>query len=217
MIEVKSVLIIGHGGCRMDFVAGWLGKLDGFIDTGWHINPVTGESYGERTTKMIDSNGACIQDELLKFGYKLTDNANKMIASGCHGYKLNSQLTGCNTNNLIIIRINVTQDFIDKIVWDFIVKTWLETTQSKWSVHSKIREMVDFITRIGLIIEVDYPTIDVDYAKLLSMDGAYYIADKLGLEPTGKHYKLWDDALSIASSPEEIELHGQLWRKQDFF
>ena len=43
-IKVKSLLVIGPGGARMDFVAGWLGKLPNFIDVNWTINPVTGHS-----------------------------------------------------------------------------------------------------------------------------------------------------------------------------
>lgn len=216
MLAVKSVLIIGHGGCRMDFVAGWLGKLNGFVDTGWWMNPTTGESLGERTTKMIDSNNNSVVQELQKFGYKLTDNAALTVASGCHGFTLNDKLQGCNPNNLRIIRITFTDEFISRICWDFIVKTFLGSPQTTNSVQTRIQNLLWFMN-FRPLIDVEYPTIDVDYEQLLSMDGAFHIAEKLGLEPTGVHYKLWQDALLIASSPDEIELHGHLWRKQDFF
>lgn len=216
VLEVRSVLVIGHGGCRMDFVAGWLGKLNGFVDTGWYVDPYTGESYGHRTTKMIDSTGANVQDELLKFGFKLTDNAELLLASGCHGFYLNNQLTGCNPNNLRIIRINFTNDDINQICWDFLIKTFLGSPQTITAVQTRIQEHV-FYMNLRPIIDVDFPTIDVEYQQLLSIDGARFIAEKLGLTPSIEEYQLWEDALPLAISPEEIELHGHLWRKQDFF
>ena len=215
MLAVKSVLVIGHGGCRMDFVAGWLGKLDGFVDTRWYVNPDTGESYGERTTKMIDVNNNSIAQELLKFGYILTDNAALTVASGCHGFTLNDKLIGCNNNNLRIIRINFAEEYINKIIWDFIVKTFLCSPQTNESVRARIEVLQLYMPLLS--IDIDFPTIDVNYEQLLSIDGAYYIANHLGLTPTAPQYKLWQDALLVASSPEIIELHGQTWRKQDFF
>jgi len=216
MIDVKSVLVIGYGGCRMDFVAGWLGKLNGFIDTGWFVNPLTGESYGQRTTKMIDSTNTSIAQELLTFDYILTENAPLTVASGCHGFTLNDKLAGCNSNNLKIIRINFTEEYINKICWDFTVKTFLYTPQTRASVYTRIQE-ISFYMGIRPIVDVEFPTIDVNYEQLLSMDGAYFIANQLGINPSTEQYQIWKDALLLASSPDEIELHGQLWRKQDFF
>lgn len=236
---IKSILVIGNGGSRIDFVSGWLGKLPGFIDTNWCIDPKTGQSTGDMNlTKQLDYNLTSLKFVFKECGYVLSDDAKYSFASSCHGFNLDNQIGDCNGNNLKIIRIVNLRNHYSKVSWEYIAKTYLQdltdyntiynvidsSIKSQEDINKASVEIVkDIINKsIDYIKEaedpmVNFKTIDIEYEKLLSVTGAYYLSNQLNLKLTQKDYQLWESALPLASTPNEIYAFDYLWRKQDFF
>ena len=127
-IKAKITIICGVSGSRKDFVAGWLGHCDGFVDTQWRVNPTVGNSslnnYGWSIVDIFDA---------IDRGDLLPDaESNRSIALTCH---VPPTLQGANnldkidefvkTNAINIAWINLNGGDMIQYHWDKIVKAYL--------------------------------------------------------------------------------------------
>ena len=128
MIPIKLKLVTGLGGSRMDFVAGWLGTLPGWINNQWQVDPVTGQSNGYmRFTKAIDSMQTDLTTLLADHQLQLSQNNQYNWAGACHGFgvKRNNLLPFIEEGTVELLNIVVEPKYLNEIVWNFIVKTFL--------------------------------------------------------------------------------------------
>ena len=70
------------------------------------------------------------------------------------------------------------------------------------------------------IIEKFLNTPDVtilDYTKLFTPGGSYYLCDRLELDAPQVCHDFWDQMLPFACSPDSINVWNHDWKKNDFF
>ena len=90
---VKCILITGSPGTKYDFVAGWLSTLPLFMNNFWHIDPVTGKSYGQTHIDGLDIFEInSLELELANYNY---------IADATSGYTVVYPLSGHNLQHQI--------------------------------------------------------------------------------------------------------------------
>jgi hypothetical protein len=241
-LPIKSVLVTGPGGCRMDFVAGWLGTLPGFIDNEWKIDPITGRSSGDMLhTKILDSvidDGVTFEYFLeSQFNLTLSTDTNMVYASTCHGYRLNQQLSTCDKNLVKVIQIVPSEKYYDKIKWEFIAKTFLSlpekitifkketplpidrllsSLQLELTNKNRIDQILFRANNIGVEkVNYDFDFLPVPYEMLLCKDGSKYITDTLNISVHDRYHEFWNAMLPMINTPDEIYRYGYLWKKPD--
>lgn len=127
MIPIKLKLISGVGGARIDFVAGWLGTLPGWINNQWQIDPITGQSNGfMRMTKPLDHGNNDISTLLKDLNLELSPHAKFYWAGACHGFYNKIDISNLlNSGSVELWRIQVRDVDINEIIWNHIVKTFM--------------------------------------------------------------------------------------------
>jgi len=225
-IKVKSLLVIGPGGARMDFVAGWLGKLPGFIDVNWTINPITGHSNSDANlTKILDSDPTLTLTELLKTNnYELDKDAEYTLVGTCHGHHLRTQLNSIDPESYRVLAIDCPKELFDQIAWEFFIKTYLTEFKTRWALLSgrQFNLAPDLVLANPLINKPNksffnkdhYPLsyTKLDYSMLFVPGGSQYLIDQLGLDPIdARYHKFWDSMLDISTSPKKIYQFGRWW------
>ena len=232
MINVKCILIAGCPGARSDFVAGWLGTLDNFVDNRWEIHPLTGMSSGhQRITKILDKpDHVTLEDRLAQNDMQLDATSELTFAGSVHGYKFyvvgnDTRLPWKNydkTFKILYIRVpDDNQEIMDKIRWEFFCKSYL----------SKQYDWADLMNDPNLDIlkfsEQEFSTFhefsnfgiprskSIDYTKLFTPGGSVHLCDILGITASAENHAAWDEALPKADSPEEVAQFGKSWRKAD--
>lgn len=239
MLGVRLWLVTGPGGCRMDFVAGWLGKLPNFVDSNWCIDPVTGQSTGTmQQLKFIDQRDYQLTQLLSVHSLRLDSSSNTIYAGTCHGSRLGDFQSEIAQHQIKIIRINPGID-VDCIRWEFFVKTYLTMKRDVYSLQSQIGTWaIDFkldpspaniqrvaaldqVIRQGLeFSDIDYsrfPCVQLDYDRLFVPGGSQYLCQQLELTADSAYHNYWNHQLLLAKSPDELEVWGHCWRKQDYF
>lgn len=224
-IKVKSLLVIGPGGARMDFVAGWLGKLPNFIDVNWSINPVTGHSTSvANITKVLDSDPRLSLPDILKNNkYELDKDAKYTLVGTCHGVHLRTQLESIDPASYQVLVIDPSDDLFDKIQWEFFIKTYLTEFKTHWAIltdqqfcveRDKVLANNPFNEKNKTFNRDYYPLnhIKCDYSILFVPGGSRYLIDQLGLgEIDIRHHKFWDSMLDISTSPKKIYRFDRWW------
>jgi hypothetical protein len=220
MINIDCYLVSGPGGSRIDFVAGWLGTLPGFINNHWGIDPTTGQSTGEmRLVKELDN------DPSLKLHKHITDvfqnrcqlSSDPILtyAGSCHGWHLDKQIDI--DDNVKVIYIDINNADLNKIKWEFFVKTYLSRPQinNLDTLDSILKEPI-FDQR-----EKYYPlfknSIVLDYNLLFCIDGSRYLCDLIGLDVVDQYHEFYNFNLLWADAPREISARGSLWKFKDYF
>lgn len=208
------MLVTGAGGTRIDFIAGWLGTLPGFINNKWSINPVTGASFSDSClTKQIDYEPNTTVEKYMKeqFEVEIDPTASHTFCGSLHGFGLHARLE--NSSAVKIIHIAFDDSSWHKINWDFFVKTYLTTPSLRH--YSNSPNEIKFTPMYRIARHPD--SIVVDYEKLFVPGGSRYLCDKLEITVPDKHHEFYNDMLKWADSPLEIEAHGKVWKFSDYF
>jgi hypothetical protein len=238
------MLVIGAGGGRMDFVAGWLSLLPGFIDVNWGIDPITHQSYGDmRFAKLLDQ-GKSLEDVWPK-QFQLSADANLYLVGTGHGHCLTTLEEKINADLVKLVVINTTGSDINvnKLKWEFIVKTYLSeykisyyraVNRAKWLIDTMIEKdsghitVDDRISAVDLLLknlgglayktQAHHPSaVDVDYNQLFQLDGSRYLCDQLGMTVNDSYHQHWNHVLPLADSPDTLTAWGHVWRYKDYF
>jgi hypothetical protein len=223
-IKVKSLLVIGPGGARMDFVAGWLGKLPGFIDVNWTIDPITGHSTSEASlTKILDSDPALTLTEVLKTNnYELDKDAEYTLVGTCHGNNLKIQLRSADPTTYQILTIDPSDELFDQINWERFIKTYLTEFKNQFAILNdrKFNQSPEIVLAKKPFDKKDktfnnncsFAHTKLDYSMLFVPGGSYYLIDRLGIGPIDlRYHTFWDSMLDISTSPKKIYQFGRWW------
>lgn len=243
MTNIQLKLIIGPGGSRIDFIAGWLGTLPNFIDNWWSIHPITGMSSGMFHTKMLDR-GIDLDVILKEQNLSLDQTSDLYWASSCHGYKFTTDQLDLLSNHksVKLYYIDVLNSDLSTIQWEFIVKTYFTkrnttfflNTRREWLIDETINLPLDQITdgdRIEAakkIMSTYYPSSDdqfllnskvikLDYRQLFQPGGSYYLCDTLNVIAHARQHEYWNHMLKFVASPPKVNVWGETWRKSDYF
>jgi hypothetical protein len=226
----------------MDFVAGWLGKLDNFVDSEWSIHPVTGQSSGiMQRIKHIDEYDNQLEDVLLKNSLVLDPASNITFVGACHGYQLEYYHQEIIKNNIVVLRIHAGNADHNQIKWEFFVKTFLTRRDNiyrmvhnhgQWGIDTRLSPNPTNAQRVQMLDEMiknsdsllkgidhyeRFPYIKLDYTKLFVPDGSQYLCDQTGLTIDDRRHQYWNQMLPLAVSANELTVWGHTWRRQDYF
>lgn len=241
-VDVRCWLITGPGGARMDFIAGWLGLLPGFLDGSWMIDPMTGLSVGEsHHTKEIDiAGGRTLREIMLAAKLNLTADSDIIYPGSCHGWNMKQRVPEEDSSAVKIIYIDTPHWNHHKICWEFVIKTHFTSHSTKAAymygydnMNVKMRSMSSDEERVQFIHNYlsRFPSghafpppppsdaIMLDYDSLFTPgNGGQYLTYRLGLTGIPQRlYDYYDAMLRWTESPEEIERFGKIWRKKDYF
>ena len=243
MLKTKLMLVVGTGGARLDFVAGWLGLLPNFIDTSWCIDPITGQSYGNmRFTKMLDR-GQFIENVWPK-QFVLSADADLYIAGTGHGLNPSAIQDKIASGEITLLSINITNPNFDfkKIRWNFLVKTYLSrmrpsyynpSKRNQWLIDLEINKPHNEITNEDRIATLDAQlrqpvgnifygppcpgAIEVEYDMLFQIGGSEYLCEKLGFNADPAHHCYWNHMLPITEAPNTLKVWDHVWCKDNYF
>lgn len=243
MTKCRLKLIIYPAGSRGDFVCGWAGLLPNVINNLWGIDPVTGISYGNFETKLLDY-GSSLEQVLEKQSLILDADSDLFLVAPCHGYRLELNLLEpmIKSGLLQLYTIDIAQADPATIAWEFLVKTYLSQRNTisflkndgAWLIDSQIeqpcsditdQDRIEAVCRLAqtLIIHHDKkflnsPRITVlDYAKLFANNGSRYLCDRLELTAPEICHDFWDHMSQFARSPDSLQVWNHVWNKTDFF
>ena len=237
-------MVIGPGGARMDFVAGWLGTLPGFVDSRWSIDISTGVSLGDtHITKSLDYPDSDIKRIMYHQNMCLDKDADLIWTGSCHGNRLSRLKVLNELRHVDIVHIDLTGADTDQIGWEFLAKTYLTKrrnisdclNQNFWAIDhviDKEKQLISDQDRIekfvqlskvkdGITQQIKNIKLDgIRYTNLLYTDlfqptGSYYLLDQLGLVASGRHHELWQSALKLSTTPDQVEAWGKIWNKLD--
>jgi len=242
MLGIKLWLVTSLGGCRMDFVAGWLGRLDNFIDSAWSIHPRTGQSSGTmQRIKHIDNYDNHLEDVLSEHQLVLDPTSDITFVGACHGYQLNDYYREIIKNKIVVLRILAGTADHNQIKWEFFVKTYLTRRENlhcmvhnsgQWSIDARLSPNPTNAQRVQMLDEMiknsasplkgidhyeGFPYIKLDYAKLFVPGGSQYLCDQTGLTVDDCYHRYWNQMLPFAASPSELTVWGHTWRREDYF
>lgn len=239
MINVKLWLIVGDGGCRMDFVAGWLGTLPDFISSNWHIDPFTGQSTGfMQHTKNLDNQVDSIEKLLNDHYFTLDPSASMTYAGTCHGLNLNSFKKEIMQNQVGVYVIDDSAADASEILWNFAVKSFitkktdsynLSPGQSCWPIDRHLtlfndQERVAAFEKIlksfkksTQNISYDFSITKIDYTRLFCPGGSYYLCNTIGITAEQRYHQYWDHMLPLSDSPSELKVWGHSLCKSNYF
>ena len=131
MIDAEIWLITGTGGSRIDFTAGWLSSLPGFVDNQFRIKFDTGQSASDANiTKLLDSSNLSLSSILKDFNINPTAQSNLKYVGVSHGQYQETQIDVPTK----VIYIDVANANLAKIGWEFMVKTYLTRHQNIESI-----------------------------------------------------------------------------------
>jgi len=240
MIDVsKIILIAGPGGSRMDFTAGWLGKLPSFIDSNWNIDVSTGRSYGFMSfTKSLDYSNN-LENILRDTNIQINSNSPLMCAGSLHGTNTETFCNFVKQHSVEVVLIDVEDAPSGTIAWEFFVKTYLTPDNSHRGYNARTRWQIDNYINKSLITDNDRaeyfqrmlenasePTnhnlqglahTAVSYNKIFQPGGSVFVAKALNLDVNQRYHDYWDAMLPFAESPDSVFAFGRQWKKQDYF
>lgn len=244
MVKAKLMLVIGPGGGRMDFVAGWLSLLPNFVNMNWGIDPVTHQSYGDmRFAKELDY-GKDFKSVWPR-QFELSADSNLYLTGTGHGNYLDNIQDKINSGSVKVISINTNGSDvnINKIKWEFIVKTYLSqykisyhraVKRSAWLIDNTVEKLPEHVTNEDRIAAVaallktssidsykyqNYSSdvTEVNYNELFQSGGSRYLCKQLDLTVDDPYHQYWDFVIPSADSPKELVVWGHTWRYEDYF
>jgi hypothetical protein len=243
MLKAKLMLVVGPGGARMDFVAGWLSLLPNFVNMNWGVDPVTGRSYGDmRFAKMLDHDQSF--DDVWPGQFRLSTDTDLYITGTGHGYNLDELQDKIDAGLIKVLTITCkdpTTNF-KKIAWDFFVKTHLSqdkcfyyrAIKSSWAIDRLLVDQINQPTdqdRIrvadvilknikvsNLLNNTQHPdSTAIEYNLLFQPGGSQYLCNCLGIKVDYAYHQYWDCVLPFSDSPHELSVWGHTWRYKDYF
>jgi hypothetical protein len=137
MEKIKKVILEAGGcGARMDFVAGWLGTLPQFLDNEWHMDPLTGQSYGfMRHTKMLDVKKIDSFSNLFRGHFIIDPAAELCYAGSLHANRPDNILDAVNSGQAELLIIDTSAELVSNIYWEGIVKTFLSQLRTRQAIN----------------------------------------------------------------------------------
>jgi hypothetical protein len=230
--SVRILGIQGKGGLRMDFVAGWLGMLPGFVESHWYIDPVTRQSRGS-TANVVDLRQEFDLIEILRHDYRyaLSSLGDYCFATKLHG--INACYRPLVDNGCIsIYNIEADQNVdLSQVKWEYNIKTYGKYEYGSWHIDSLIEldnvSDSDRIAKLDLLLnnpvhvpqkgitQTVYP--NMYYSSLFVPGGSEYLCNTVGIDVSRDFHKFWDSMLPLAETPAEVTLWGKRWRKHDYF
>lgn len=242
IVDVNCWLVTGPGGARMDFIAGWLSTLPGFLEGSWRINPITGMSIGDshHTKEMDDPNSRRFDDVLTSAKMRFNTNSPITYVGTCHGWYTPRLMTPEQLDAVRIIYIDTPHWNHPKICWEFVIKTFMTKMQTKSAfqlgldeMNAKMKSFPNDEARAEWIHAYltnfpaghAFPPPPPPNATLLDYDslftpgvGSHYLAYRLGIKDLdNRHHLYYDDMLKYAESPKTIEKFGRIWQFSDYF
>ncbi|CAB4138127.1 hypothetical protein UFOVP328_320 [uncultured Caudovirales phage] len=232
MTPIKILGICGAGGLRMDFIAGWLGKLPKFVKSQWYIDPITRQSCSITSNVVLLDRDFDLKSVLEQsYNYKLDPHADVYYATKLH--VLNQQHQHLVENKSIKIYNLVTDAGVDmsQVKWEFFIKTYGGISYEQWHIDTLINQPTitdqDRVDQLNHLLKnkhivYRYPNNPKDcplleYSKLFVPGGSRYLCDVVGISADSDYHDFWDSMLPLAKTPPEVTLWGQRWRKQDYF
>jgi hypothetical protein len=246
MLEIKKVILVaGECGSRMDFIAGWLGTLPQFLDNEWHMDPLTGQSYGfMRHTKMLDVKKIDSFSDFFRGHFIINPAADLCYAGSLH-VSLPDNIQGAiNSDQAELLVIDTSTVSVSHIGWECTVKTFLSQLKTRdaikhwnrsWQVDQHINKKgITNSDRIALVKQclsrttnqscnrgLPTPTMPhkkIDYNLLFQPGGSRYLCNTLGLPDVNERYhNFWDQQLPLSKSPDSLVVWGETWNKADYF
>lgn len=219
MISTKLMLIVGEPGSRIDFVGGWLGTLDNFVDSNWTICADTGQSNGSMSamTKTMDYSDESIDVALSQFQLTLSHTASLWSCGTCHSFRTN-QFEPHYSQELVNVAVIDTSNVLrSKIRWEFIVKTFLNKNYSnKFSNNeSAIEFCKSLLTHDEICNYLDVPGTRLCYLRLFCPGGSRYLCDCLNFTASDQQHDHWDRMLHHADSPDVVSMYGRTWCRDE--
>jgi hypothetical protein len=229
MTPVKIIGILGFGGLRMDFVAGWLGKLPNFVESNWNIDPVTRQSVGTTFNNVDLSDPVSLNGFLESHRYVLDSTAKLIFATKLHAFALEYQPM-IDNKSIEIYELCYDSNNLDQVYWEFVIKTFGKLSANRsWNVDNFINkdniidqdraEWLDLKLRKKHKVQKDKQSnfSGLEYSRLFCNDGSRYLCDALEITADTAYHAFWNIMLPLAVTPDEIELWGKTWRRQDYF
>ena len=238
--QIKVLLGIGVGGARMDFVAGWLGLLDNFLNNHWSIDINTGCSAGDQwSLKPLDSGFPLT--EILNTKKLVLSNTSRLTWAGSgHGVGLDKLLPQINDNSVQILHIDTANTrYKNRIAWEFHVKTYMKQDRDKmvyfggkpvWNIDKIIGATnITNTDRANYLIEsfqryhpsldktVTVPHLNIHYDDIFVPGGSKILCQTLAIDAPERYHQYWDDMLNYALSPAELTVWDHLWRYSDYY
>jgi hypothetical protein len=247
MLEIKKVILIaGEGGARMDFVAGWLGTLPQFLDNEWHMDPLTGQSYGfMRHTKTLDVEKCESFSNFFRGYFTINPAADLCYAGSLHASIPDNIQDAVNSGMAELLIIDTSTVRFSHIHWECVVKTLLSQLKTRgtidrwtkpWYIDQTINKIsMTNLDRIALVKQylrrepnrriccgIPSPALishkKAGYNLLFQPGGSRYLCNILGLpEVSERYHNFWDCQLPLATSPDSLVVWGETWNKSDYF
>lgn len=235
---IKNIwFIIGPGGARMDFVAGWLSQtFQNFIKYHWSIDQTNGKSWLFPTIwKSIDRDTSF--DQIIKNCENyFKHSTNSVILFPCHGFELKKKLnkTHFQKYNFKFIKINYLESDILSMAWEGLIKnnySFEKTNELFKRVINTDKLVEDFNNSFNVfhgqekiisenlkyINQFKYDIIMLDYNEIIKNNGSYYIIEKLNLPSVGiESHDFYNKSLIQSFSPVSININNQEFTKEKF-
>jgi len=229
---MKLIAILGTIGARADFVAGWLGTLPNFIDNHWRIDPETGKSFSYSTRlKRLDFNNITLPILLADYNYQLDQHAITYFAGSHHQHHLYQKLSETEKSAVTTLSIDITDQDPNFIHWEFLVKTFMLKQRSDQTppgieygvdvnlTNSNIpisdQSRCDYINNFLATRKTDMlfkkSSNYINYSEIFVPGGSRIVADKLNIETSERHHRLWDQMIPLADAPKSITRFGRTW------
>lgn len=246
MTDIRLKLIFASPGARGDFVCGWTGLLNNVIDNGWKLDPLSGRSQlliYFKSVKHLNLNN--LINHLSNDKLELNASSNLFFVAPHHGEMLGLQHFDplINHDSIQVYAIDHRTADETTLKWDCAVKSYLVPRKDsyalgenkKYLIDSTIKISEDPITDQQRIIQVEkylelakrpldtYHFLShkkiclLDYQELFRPGGSRYLCQQLELSASPEQHRFWDHMLTFATSPDEIECWGRVWRKSDYF
>lgn len=238
-------MILAMPGARGDFLCGWVGLLPNMIDNFWRLDPLSGQSRLLCDIKDYSLNIKHLEKYLSDNNFFLDSKSKLSYIVPHHGEFVNlndlNSLLSCPAVKIYAIDHSLAD--VSTLKWDNLVKSFLTQQKDQYNLPNRTEWKIDKTLKIPyeeitnqIRIEAIEKHIEkaqrplptyfycnrpdipkLAYEKLFQPGGSRYLCEVLDLEAREQHHNFWDHMLKFATSPDEIECFGRVWRKKDYF
>ena len=248
----RCLLVTGAGGCRTDYVVGWLSMMMRSIGyrEPWVMNPFNGQSINSQGTQLyhrfllwnepMPQAPQCIDWLIENYSQ---DSGQWLIQKTHKPMRAIDDLLPLELRDKVMILNIISDDDIDvatNVVWEFMIKTfipknprnvleWYEYERSFDNIkqvyhddeynHIVSRIIDQVIDKKGWIRDSskldDIQCQEISYRSLLTTQGKQQLAAMLDFSITDHGAHVWDRALLIAETMNEIQNASLTWYKND--
>lgn len=236
MTPIKILAIVGPGGARMDFIAGWAGTLPNFYPSHWGIDPLRRQST-LATQQVLDlMYPPSITGFLESQKYMLDSAANLTFAIKSHQIDI-TLYPLIHAQTLKVCHIDITNADIVTLAWEFVIKTylrpqWPPTSPTRWGIDTKLSPGCTDQQRIEAIDQqikfqcrffkkyskqnFKYEYVDLKYVDLFSPGGSRYFCKKVDIFADDSYHNFYDLVLPLSQTPDEVSQWGHVFCKKDY-